>query len=344
MTTSLRVAQVVCSEAFYGIERYITTLANGLAERGCGVIVVGGPAGRMPHELSASVDAWHPARGPLEAFSRLSRIGKVDVVHAHMTHAELAATLARPFTHAHLVVTRHLPGHRGSTPAGRIAAIGIRPAIHLQLACSAYVAARVDGHCAVVLPGVPTRNSPPAPAREPVVLVLQRLEPAKDAVTALRAWASSGLGHRGWTLEVVGDGTERAALERLACELAITGSCRFLGSSDAVSAHLDRASILLASAPHEPFGLSVVEAMASGLPVVATASAGHLENIGTCEGAMLFAPGDADDAGQLLRELAGDGARRAAYGRKLQTLQRERFTADRQVEDTLTYYYSFVRG
>jgi glycosyltransferase involved in cell wall biosynthesis len=340
----LQVVQVLCSDAFYGIERYVTTLANGLAQIGCGVAVVGGPGRRMPRELTASVRTWQPARGVLEAFARLRRIGSVDVVHAHMTHAELAAALARPFTRGRLVVTRHFPARRGSTPVGQIAALPIRRAVDLQLACSAYVAARIDGPCSIVYPGVPAPTHHSGRTRERIVLVLQRLEPEKDTTTALRAWASSGLDTRGWTLDIVGDGTERAQLERLAAELAIDGSCRFLGVRDEVGQNLERASILLATARAEPFGLSVVEAMAFGLPVVATAAGGHLENVGASTGAMLFAPGDVDAGARLLRDLAADGELRAAYGSALQELHRERFGADRQVEETLAHYYELVRS
>lgn len=340
----LRVTQVVCSERFYGVERYVTTLANGLAERGCRVRVIGGPAARMSSELHTPVDAWHPAGGTLQAFTQLLRGGQVDVIHAHMTHAELAATLARRITNGRVVVTRHFAERRGSTAPGRLASQVIRRGIDLQLACSNNIAARIDGPSRVVFPGVPKANFIPPAERTPIVLVLQRLEPAKDTETALRAWASSGL-HRGsWRLHIAGDGAERKQLEWLASRLGISESCRFLGDRDDVSEHLRRASILLAPAPDEPFGLSVVEAMAVGLPVVATASAGHLESVGLCRDPVLFRPGDAHGAGRLLGDLAGDPERRAAYGKRLQELQRERFSTSRQVEETLGHYRRLRQG
>jgi glycosyltransferase involved in cell wall biosynthesis len=338
----LRVVQVVCTDGFGGIERYVTTLANGLAGRGCRVSVLGGQARRMSRELSGDVDSWHPARGVPDVFARLALMGGADIVHAHMSHAELAGALARPFTRANLVVTRHFPARRGATTAGRMAALAIRRAVDLQLASSADVAARVDGASEVVLPGVPTLAAQASGARSPVVLVLQRLEPEKDTVTALRAWAHSGLADQGWTLEVAGDGRERSMLERLAAELPITGSCRFLGTVEEVAPMLARASILLATGPDEAFGLSVVEAMAAALPVVATRSGGHLENVGACPDAVLFGPRDWREAGRSLRDLAADTARRDDYGRRLLALQRERFSAERQVGDTLALYRTLV--
>ena len=350
----MRVVQVVCTDGFGGIERYVTTLANGLAGRGYRVSVLGGQARRMARELSGDVESWGPARGVLDVVTRLARIGGADIVHAHMSHAELAGALARPFTGAHLVVTRHFPARRGATPAGRVAALAIRWAVDLQLASSADVAARVDGASAVVYPGVPAPTPTPAPtpapasqvagARSPIVLVLQRLEPEKDTATALRAWAHSGLGDQGWTLEVAGDGRERSMLERLASELSITDSCRFLGAVEEVEPMLARASILLATGPDEAFGLSVVEAMAAALPVVATRSAGHLENVGACPDAVLFEARDWREAGRSLRDLAADATRRDDYGRRLLALQRERFSAERQVLETLALYLALVDG
>ena len=43
--------------------------------------------------------------------------------------------------------------------------------------------------------------------------MLQRLEPEKDTMTALRAWKASRLAEEGWSLRIVGAGAERAALE-----------------------------------------------------------------------------------------------------------------------------------
>ena len=340
---ALRVVQIACTDAFAGIERYVTTLANGLAQSGCHVTVLGGHEQRMRRELTAEVCGWRPARDVREAFTQLVRVGRADIVHAHMTHAELAATLSRPITGGHLVVTRHFAAPRGSTRGGALAAVAIRRVVELQLAPSRFVAAHADGPCQVVWPGVPTAGAAiPASAREPVVLVLQRLEPQKDTATALHAWARSGVHELGWKLDIVGDGRERPSLERLADELSIAESCRFLGHSDEVGGQLDRASIMLATAPAEPFGLSVVEAMSAALPVVATASGGHLETVGACPEAILFAPGDADAAAAQLRALAGDESLRAAYGLQLRELQRTRFTAERQVAETLALYETLV--
>ncbi len=242
--------QVVYSEGFAGLERHMATLSNGLAESGCHVTVLGGPPERMPAELSSAVAGWQPIGGVAEALARLTRSGRADIVHAHMTHAELAATVARPMTGGRLIVTRHFAAPRGSRLAGRMAALAIRRAVELQLAPSAYAAARVDGPCEVIVHGVPTVAGPDSRDREPLVLIVQRLEAYKDTDVALRAWARSRLGQRGWRLLILGDGSQRPALERLAKELSVAGSCAFCGRTDDVHPYLNRASIMLA--PRQP--------------------------------------------------------------------------------------------
>jgi glycosyltransferase involved in cell wall biosynthesis len=113
----------------------------------------------------------------------------------------------------------------------------------------------------------------------------------------------------------------------------------FAGWAPEMASELSRAGVLLASALAEPFGLSVVEAMAAGVPVVATAAGGHLETLGSLPSAPLFLPGDADAAARLLRSMMQDEARA-----RVSTEGRERtassFTISSHVERLLAVYES----
>jgi len=130
----------------------------------------------------------------------------------------------------------------------------------------------------------------------------------------------------------------------LARELGIEDSCRFLGPQVDVQRLYEEASIFLATRPDEPFGLSVVEAMANALPVVAAGGGGHVESVGQDPAAMLFPAGDAESGAKMLVELAGDPAGREAYGLRLRSIQETQFSADRQVERTLEIYRSLIGG
>lgn len=335
---ALRIAQVVCTDEFAGVERYVVTVSRGLAERGCTVTVLGGEPRRMRAELAGSDVRWVAARTPGQAARRLVRCGGLDLVHAHMTEAELAATLARPLTRAPVVSTRHFAQCRGSSAPARLLGRGLTRAVAGQIAISNFVAGRVEGPSTVVRPGVASRPLADPAAREPVVLLAQRLEPEKRTDAALRIWAASALRERGWTLRIAGDGARRPALQRLAAELGLGSSCVFLGHRPDIARLMSTASVLLATCPDEPFGLSVVEAMAGGLPVVAAAGGGHSETVGLAADAALFRLGDLRAAARLLDGLAADAGRRARYGEQLRAIQRERFTVERQVDQTLDHY------
>jgi glycosyltransferase involved in cell wall biosynthesis len=136
---------------------------------------------------------------------------------------------------------------------------------------------------------------------------------------------------------VIGEGSERKSLQSLASDDA---SVRFVGHVADVSSYLRSAGILLATAPGEPFGLAVVEAMAAGVPVVASRAGGHLETVGSVPGAQMFRAGDVDEAAQCLRDLASDEARRKELSDAGREVQRREFSLDRQVSELEAIYRS----
>ncbi len=338
----IRVAHVICTNAFAGAERYVATLSRALADSSCDVVVIGGSPARMTAELADSAVQWHPGATVWAAAAALARLGPIDIVHAHMTAAETAATLAWPFYRAPIVCTRHFAQRRGSSVPGRLVGRVLTMAMTRQLAISTFVASRVEGRTVVIRPGVLDVGDDLAAERQPWVLVAQRLEVEKRTDLAIEVWAESGLADRGWRLKIAGDGAERPALARLTEKLAVDRSVDFLGSRSDVPTLLAQASIFLAPRPDEPFGLSVVEAMAAGRPVVAARGGGHDETAGQVEGAAMFSAASPAAGGQLLAELAADEEKLRQYGQVLRDLQRAEFTIGRQAAETLAVYRSVL--
>jgi glycosyltransferase involved in cell wall biosynthesis len=337
--SGLRVVQLVVTGSFAGSERYAVNLAAGLARLGAEVTLVGGSPSRAQAALAgAGAEVAHlPATDVFEAWRRLRSVRRPDLVHAHLTAAEVAATIAFPSRSGVKVVsTRHIAARRGSSLPGRLASHWVRARLDGQLAPSEYVAARVDGACRVVPTGV--AEVPLGSHESRVVIVAQRLEPEKDTATALRAWAASGLAGEDWELRIAGGGKEEGALRALAMELGVESSCRFLGEVADLAVHFAEAGLMLATATGEPFGLSVVEAMATGLPVVATAAGGHLETVAPTAGAVLFPPGDHELAARQLRALAGEPERRRAYGEALRERQRREYSLEAWVPGVAAWY------
>ena len=339
----LRVVHVVCTEGFAGVERYVTTVAAGLAARGCEVTVLGGDPTQMRRWLEPAGVTWIAAPTIRAAATHLWRIGQVDVVHAHMYDAELAAVLGRPRSRARIVATRHFAARRGSSRGARAFGKALSPCLAAQLSISEFVASSVEGCSVVVPPGVPVvAHLALSRERAKEVLMLQRLEPEKQVEVGIEAFSTSGLAGLGWHLVVAGAGSDEQRLRGLAEALGVADSCQFLGHQVDVDRLYERAAIFLATRPGEPFGISVVEAMAHGLPIVAVAGGGHAETVGRCPGARMFPPGDAATAGRFLAELAASEALRDRYGAELHDAQRTRFTADAQVEATLEVYRSVL--
>jgi glycosyltransferase involved in cell wall biosynthesis len=324
----VRIRQLVCTDAFAGVERYVTYVAVELARRGHEVEVIGGEPARMRAALDPA-GVSHVAVASVSAVTRAAvRRPRPDLVHAHMTAADTAAVLGRPVVRRPVVSTLHFAHRRGHSPTTRTLYKALRPFITTEVAISQYVATAAGGGPVVIPNGIPAAPAPSASGREPIVLMVQRLEREKDTATAVRAWQVAGLRQAGWSLQLLGAGAEREALESLVRELGLGDSVDLVGSVDDVGDRMRRASLLLATAPAEPFGLAVVEAMAAGLPVVAADGGAHRETIGPASPGTLFPPGDAAAAARILDELGADPERRA----DLAAAGRARFEAEYTIE------------
>jgi glycosyltransferase involved in cell wall biosynthesis len=333
------VAHVVRSDAFAGVERYLTYAARGLVRVGWQVVVIGGDPERMRVALDGI--PYRPAATTAQVARALLLARPFDLVHAHMSAAELAAALTAPVIRAPVVSTRHFAARRGSSPSGRLAGVALARTIRCQVAISHFVAGAIEGPAVVIPNGVP--RAPAGAHLAPVVLMAQRLEQEKDVAVGIQAWAASGLAARGWQLVVAGGGTMAAELDALARALGTAGSVEFAGPQPDLHHFLDQAAIFLAPAPAEPFGLGVVEAMAAALPVVASAGGAHLETVGACSAEWLFPPGDYVACADRLRRLASAPERRVAYGRALQAVQRRSFDLEDHA-DRLKELYGRICG
>ncbi len=131
-------------------------------------------------------------------------------------------------------------------------------------------------------------------------------ERSVDTVASLRA-----AGHR-VRLVVAGDGPRRSALERRASGLPVT-FIGFVPHRARLARLLASADVSLAPGPHETFGLSALEALASGTPVVVSASSALPEIIGTTGAAAADTP--AAFAAGVVTVLAADENRRRAAAR-----------------------------
>ncbi len=340
----MRVRHLICTDNFAGVERYVATTSVELARRGHDVEIVGGRTDAMRAALGDAPVGHTAAPGARAGLGPAARRPRPDIVHAHMTAADAVAVATRPVVRAPVVSTLHFAAPRGHDRLTRRIYSVIPRLVTAEVAISRYVAEHAGGEPTVIPNGVPVPAGEPssATAREPVVLVAQRLETEKDTATALEAFASSRLAADGWRLDVAGEGSRRGELERLAEHLGIGAATTFLGRVDDVDARMARAGMFLASATAEPFGLSVVEAMAHGLPVIASDGGAHPETIGSATPETLFRTGDAEAAGVLLRRYAHDPDARDDLARRVRARYDAAFTIGTHVDMLEALYRNLV--
>ena len=349
----MKIVHALASDSFAGVERHVARLARAQHVAGHAVHVFGGAPGPMVDELqpAGAGPTYSPAATTGALVRALSRHRQLaDVLHVHMTAAEVATTVALAgqsrATGPVVVSTRHFASRRGHGPTGPLVAHLARHRVDHQLAVSAHVAAHVDGEATVVPPGIDDRPDPPPSAtRHRTVLVVQRLQPEKRTDLALEAFAASGVAAAGWRLEVAGDGASRDRLEQHAARLGLeTGThVRFLGARTDVVDLMQTAGILLAPCPVEGLGLSVLEAMASRLPVVAFPAGGHLELLDGVGAVCLPASRDVDGLARSLAALASDDSLRDAVSGAALARQREHYTPAAQVARTTAVYEQALR-
>lgn len=139
---------------------------------------------------------------------------------------------------------------------------------------------------------------------ETVVGYVGRLAPEKQ-VEDLRALD----GLPGVRLVIVGDGPARSTLERVLPRAVFTGHLDGVALAEAVASF----DVFVHPGESETFGQTIQEALASGVPVVATGAGGPVDLVRNSVDGWLYRPGDLADLRQRVADLAGDGAKRAAF-------------------------------
>ena len=154
------------------------------------------------------------------------------------------------------------------------------------------------------------------PLREPegrntkTLICVGRLSPEKGQAGLLRSFAQLRGRHEDVRLRLVGDGPERQALEALAAELGLTDRISFLGrmSEAEALAEIARSDILVLPSLMEGLPIVLMEAMALGVPVIASRVAGIPELVEDGTGGLLFAPSDWDELTSCIERLLTDDA------------------------------------
>ena len=236
------------------------------------------------------------------SLAKVFRERACDIVHTHddkpLVYGSLAARLARVRRHVHTQHHGVLP--QMTARQGKLVAwAGRLPHAFVCVSRSSAVAMTDLGlppdRISVIWNGIDLEKYPFAgPKPDGPAVTVARLNPEKDIATLLRAAAVVAQSLPMFRLEIAGDGPERPALEQLSASLGMQDHVRFLGEIHDVPCLLARASMFVLSSRTEGVSLTILEAMARGLPVVATSVGGNPEVVAHETTGILVPAGDPD--------------------------------------------------
>lgn len=355
------IAHVLYSLDTGGMERFVITLINNMGERYRHAIVClteSGPTLRELADASVPCLALHKQPGKdwrcYARFWRTLRLLRPDVVHTYnIGTLDLApiAKLAGVRSVVHAERGRDVTDPNGEDRRYRRLRRWMSPFISRYLAVSRDLESWLVGSVGIAPSKVvympngidvrkfyarsPSVNARPllgefAPDGALVIINVGRLDAVKDHTSLIDAFnvlcqrnpqASARL-----RLAIVGEGGQRAPLEQQIARYGLANQVRLFGNRDDVPALLAEADIFVLSSVAEGMPGVVLEAMASGLPVVATRVGGTVELVVDGETGMLVAPSDPSALASALARYIDDLDLRLLHGREGRQLVERRFS------------------
>jgi glycosyltransferase involved in cell wall biosynthesis len=172
------------------------------------------------------------------------------------------------------------------------------------------------------------------------IVTVANLRPEKEHETLIASAAALVGSHPDLRFHIVGDGPRKRELQDLVIARGLGRHVEFLGHRDDVPSLLASADAFVLPSRSEAFPNSVIEAMAAGLPVVASAVGGLLDLIDGGRTGILVPPSDSDALTSALRFLVENPARAASMGRAARTEIQQRYSFDRMVSAFERLYVS----
>lgn len=362
----LRVLHINSARTFGGGERHTADLANALHRRGHEVFAAVAPQSPLVKELKrlpSSNIFEMPLRNALDVQSAIELARRVvekeiEIIHAHVARDYLLAVLASRRSSAPLILTRHLERplkslHRW-TLARVAGVIAVSSAVERALLEQKifppekirYIPNGIDvdrfERCAREFDHERFRRLSGIKGQY-LVGIVGELREHKGQEDFIRAAHILAQDFKSVDFVIVGEDASprkeyRAHLERLVTELGLQSSVHFTGWLADVCQLLPALDLFVSSSRVEPFGLVMVEAMAAGVPLIATATGGAREIVEDGVTGKLVAVGDVKALASAIKGLLEDERERRRMGERARARARERFSLERMVAETEALY------
>lgn len=360
----MKILQLITRGELGGGQKHVVDLLSGLKDR-YDLELATGEAGYLPdtaralgipvHMLPHLVQPIAPYHdmSALAAVSGL--IGRIqpDLVHTHTSKAGAIGRMAARIRGVPCVFTAHtwcfaegtswkwkLIGTPLERWMGRWsgAIINVSEA-NRQLALQRHVAP--PAKLVTVHNGVPDspHRSNPGQSGVPKIVMIARFAPQKAQADLIRAIHEIDHPLR---VQFVGDGDSRAAHEALATQMGVRDRIDFLGVRPDIPEILAQSHIFALPTNWEGFPLTILEAMRSGLPVVASDVGGVAEAVVPGATGFLTPRGSIPEMADALRKLAADAGLRASMGAAGRARFEQEFTVEVMLGKTIAIYQSVM--
>jgi GalNAc-alpha-(1->4)-GalNAc-alpha-(1->3)-diNAcBac-PP-undecaprenol alpha-1,4-N-acetyl-D-galactosaminyltransferase len=291
----MKITLVIYAMGLGGAQRVMSILANYWATHGWDVTLITLSGNSRPsfYHLEASVkqvqlgiigDSPSPLTLLLTAWQRMGVlrkaiiVSKPDAIVSFLNTVNVMTLIATWKLNIPVIVSEHI--YPGFTDVNRVWQILMKliyrradlVTLLTESALAFYPAAK--GYRSIVMPN-PVVTPDPAidPARllaSPMLIAIGRLQPQKGFDLLIRAFSQLRHKYPDWQLTILGEGPIRGDLEELRSQLQSIDSIHLPGQVTNVNAYLRQADIFVLSSRFEGFPMSLCEAMACGLAVLAT--------------------------------------------------------------------------
>jgi len=354
----MRVMQLTTDLRFGGTERVIVNLVRCLRERGVECAVAGlFEGGESPARMRVTLeeDGFEVCSVGLERKHMLWRLSRLrrfvrdwqpDVLHCHLFHGHAAGVLLGfprmkcPMVWTHHSVDRRRMPHRTAfyrlfSRCARCHAFASGAVRNFQHARAGTAPWEEVIHNGIEL----TPYMAIEPRAGPAFGALGRLVPEKGFDVLIRAFGRLGRENRDARLAIGGAGPARPALEQLAHAEGLSDRMEFAGFVRDVPAFLAGINVFVLPSRWEAFGIALLEAMAAGLPCIASRVGGMPEVGGDL--VRWVEPDDVDGLYRAMLELCG--APRSPLQVARQREAAARFSQDSMAESYLQVYRCMLR-
>jgi glycosyltransferase involved in cell wall biosynthesis len=356
----MRILQISSARSFGGGERHVVDLSNALFERGHDLHLAVVPDSPLISHLG-NIDQRNiftlPLRNALDIPSawklrKFVREQQIEIIHAHVARDyPLAAVALGRSQRAKLILTRHvlfpLSSVHGLTK-GRVTRV---IAVSQAVADNLHVQNIFDpDQIAIIRHGIDlsrfrprAKSASPGGNRALRVGMLGEISPVKGQEGFVRAAAIIAPQNSHVKFVIAGrdhsaDSRHRRQLEALISELALTDRVDLVDEIDDASNFFSDLDVFVSAASSEAFGLAMVEAMACGVPVVATANAGARETIEDNQTGRLVPIHDVAEMARVISELLADPRQRELLAANARRAVDEKFSVARMVDETEKLY------